>query len=264
MSQIKSGQYSGIISQFKLEQLTQQIIKNIRSWSDEWFSDAVVCVDINFENKTLFSTKKLVNKEDCFWHNPLACCQFNDCSNDQLVKFALGLAPTSQLNNIDQQLVDFIANGMSLTLNTCVMEILTSKNNELLQEKLNETSQEKNKDKNICLSFNVVINNFKLTLSFTDEFLFSYQNLNTARVKNKLKVIKMSEILAHKTMTFNVALPLPRISFAQLLQLKKGQVIKLEQSLAQPLAIKHGNNAVPFKGFLIKKGVQKAIYLSGK
>jgi len=261
---MKAKQYSGIISKPKLEQLTQQINKQIQCWSEQWFSESKISVDIDFENKTLFSNKTMISSNDLFWKNTLACCQFKHCTRESLVKLALKLTPTTKLNEIDQQLVNFVANGMSLTLNTGIMEILSSENNELLGKKQNNFSQEKQKDINICLSFTIVFNNFSLSLSFSDEFLFLYQSLNTVADSNKLKAIKISESLANKPVTFSVDLPLPKLSFSQLSHLKKGQVIKLEQSLAQPLVIKHGKNVAPFKGFLIKKGVQKAVYLSGK
>jgi len=261
---MKLRQYSGVICKTTLAQLTNKITQQLHSWSEQWLPDALIRVEVSFQNKTLFSNKSLINSDDAFWANSLACCQFHNGSSEELVKLALKLAPSVQLNEVDQQLVNFVAHGMSMTLDTSIMELLTVDNHKSSPEPLQEKREEQKQYKNICLSFDVFINHLTLSLSFTDEFLFLYQNLNTAKEKSTLKTIKMSKILAKETMTFDVALPLPKISFEQLLQLKKGQVIKLEQSLDQPLAIKHGSNTAPFKGFLIKKGVQKAVYLSGK
>jgi len=119
---------------------------------------------------------------------------------------------------------------------------------------------------NVALSLAIKIDTLEFTLQFSDSFVGQF-------VKNKIKSPRFHKKIINKEFLLDnielselnckLSLQASSISLKQVMSLKVGHVLKLEQAIDRPMVIQI-NNKPALSGYLVKSDGKKSIYLSGE
>lgn len=244
-------QYNGVLTQSMRSALSTTLQKNLKSWVKQWFVGGEAKLNIasiEFTERLFSSESVAVDLQD------IVCC-FDDCmlvfakgQSDLLAAMTLKL---DKANAADVELAEFVNDIVIADLANAIKlgssDVCEPK--EVIESVAKVTFELCGKPLTLYLS-SLYLHRFALSQS---------QQLN----KQKFKALSLKQLVSEQQLSMQLSMGSQPVTVAQLMSLKVGHVIPLQQKIKEPLALSAGQGQTQLKGYLVKNQGQKAVYITG-
>lgn len=245
--------HSGVLESESRRLIEQQLSTDLTLWLSDWLGANAKAnlADLKFHySEALFHPPKIWAAVESQELEPITTkadlvCAVFAADVKAYTDALLNLDKSSELNQQDQALVQKLAT-QSLSA---------------LSEGLNSFADGSDTTTPPVVVAELTINDSPFYFYLSTEYVQFFQQ--KVAQAHPLKTQTLEQVLSPEQVQVNVNIATQTLSFNDLCQLKKGDVIPLQQQLADPIAItiKGANTS---SGYLVNKDNNKAIYLTGK
>ena len=244
--------HSGIVDQNTRSLLEQQILADVNQWLSSWYtqSSELSCSDTKFHySEELFQPPALwqdIVTADFYavTSSQPACCSIY---LDDWQAFAQELTDINKGNEFNEHDRLLFKNVAETSLSS-------------LAQSINQLVEGTTEIEEPVVIAKVKINSCNLYFCLGAEYLYALQQ--KLAHSSVLPASELAVLFSDKTVQVEVNMQTKPLTFSELCQLKQGDVLSLEQSIKQPIAMKVAGNTIG-NGYLVNKNNNKAMYLSG-